>query len=434
MHRDTDQWTTLLHQGQLDTQLRQLYGAGEGVIGVQRKRYEELILTHHKHFPHSGYIRLFSTPGRTELAGNHTDHNHGKVIAASVNLDAIAAVSATADEKVRFYSVDLDQEFEVDLGFLDVHPGEKGTTNALIRGVAAWFAANNKKIGGFNATVQSQVLQGSGLSSSACIEVLLATVFDCLFNDLSTNPVDRAICGKYAENDYFGKPSGLMDQMACSVGGIIGIDFSQPDQPRITRITADFHSAGYQLAIIDTKSDHVGGDDQYASIPLEMKQVAQQIGASVLGDGDPALFWERFSQLRALLPGRALARAAHFFQENARVDHMIKYLQTKPADIPSWLAMVSQSGNSSFKYLQNVIDDPVHQDYALALMAADSFPSSHGKVVHRVHGGGFGGTIQVYVPLEEWDKFVHWMDGLIAPGCVIPLEIRDYGSIEVTAG
>ena len=445
--RNKEQWIEALDEGSLDSLLTQLY-PGDDELEYQKGRYLRLLDVHGSQYPGSGQIRLFSTPGRTELAGNHTDHNNGRVVAGSIHLDAIAAVSCfpgavgcsgtdcQGDQVIRLYSVDMEQSFIISLDKLDPNPEEFGTTQGLIRGVAAWFNNRSISVGRLCMTVQSNVFPGSGLSSSACIEVLLATIIDEIFNNGATTPIERAQCGQFAENNFFGKPSGLMDQMACSVGGVIGIDFHDSALPKVQEVFVDFNQAGYQLAIIDTRSSHAGDTSEYAAIPNEMKLVANLLGAGVLGEADPSLFWDRFAQLRETLPGRAVARAAHFFQENERVVHMITCLTQNPPDILGWLREVQASGNSSQKYLQNVIDQVENQDYALALAATEALSSKLERrgeppIYSRVHGGGFGGTIQVYVPIKHWDSFVDSIENIIGPGTVTSLHIRSKGSIEI---
>lgn len=445
--RTKDQWVEVLDQGSLDSLFTQLY-PGIDEVEYQKGRYLRLLDLHGSQYPGSGQIRLFSTPGRTELAGNHTDHNHGRVVAGSIHLDAIAAVSCfpdavgctgmdcQGDEVIRLYSVDMDQSFIISLDKLEPNTQEFGTTQGLIRGVVAWFKKRSIPVGRLCITVQSNVLPGSGLSSSACIEVLLATIMDEIFNNGALTPIERAQCGQSAENEFFGKPSGLMDQMACSVGGVIGIDFLDTGTPKVQEVFVDFNSAGYQLAIIDTRSSHAGDTMEYAAIPKEMKLVANLLGARVLGEADPSIFWDRFAQLRDTLPGRAVARAAHFFQENDRVVHMVNCLAKDPPNILGWLREVQASGNSSQKYLQNVIDQVENQDYALALAATEALSSKLERkgeppIYSRVHGGGFGGTIQVYVPINHWTFFVESIEKIIGPGAVTALQIRSHGSLEI---
>ncbi|MFP4363717.1 MAG: galactokinase [Spirochaetia bacterium] len=423
-----DAWIEKINQGGLDSVFIELYGKEN--IEAQRSRYVNTITEHRERYGDSE-IRVFSTPGRTELGGNHTDHNLGKVIAGSVDLDAIAVVtlSPAEDQSIDIYSLDFKKEFSVSIEKTSPKEDEKGTTAALIRGVAAWFTEKGLPIKGFQASIQSNVFPGSGLSSSACFEVLICTIADYLHNKGSLSAIDRGLCGKYAENIFFGKPSGLMDQLACSIGGIAGINFQKPEEPEITTVSADFYSAGYQLCIIDTKSHHAASTDDYAAIPREMAMVAKALGVTHLGETTAETFWQRFPLLKNELSGRAVARAAHFFRENKRVEQMLSALQAKP-NIPTYLQAVKESGNSSFKYLQNVIDDVENQDYALALLVTEAAPGAK-DIVSRVHGGGFGGTIQAYVPVEHWNDFTAFMNEKIGHGCVIPITIRNSGSMEI---
>lgn len=486
---------TYITRGALDQSLQRLYPDDE--TAGQRRRYADLVSRHRDRFGAAGEIRLFSTPGRTEIGGNHTDHNHGRVLAGSVTLDAVAAVTplGTGDLRCILTSTTLNREYHLDLGNLEPQRAEEGTTEALIRGTAAWFSNQNLNLGGFYATVDSRVLPGSGLSSSACIEVLLATILDRLYNAGKLGAVGRALCGRFAENRFFGKPSGLMDQLACSLGGLAMLDFADPQKPGIQGLEVDFNALGYQLCIVDTQSDHSTGTADYAAIPREMKLVAQALGREVLGQIDPRDFWTALPDLRTRLPGRALCRAGHFFQENQRVTRMFQSLagdapginrpgtgtgfrgdtdaqagadgisggtsatprgaaeepkspmtpppskegqetglgestHVRKPNIEAFLALVRESGHSSFEYLQNVVDQRENQDYALALLLT-SQPPWENRVVSRVHGGGFGGTIQAYVPRDLWPDFQIRMEAGIGPGAVHPLTIRNLPSLEL---
>lgn len=372
---------------------------------------------------------VFSTSGRTELAGNHTDHNLGKVIAGSINLDTIAAVHATDAREVTFASEGYPT-ISVDISDLEVHESIYGTTEALIRGVAAAFASRGGRVGGFCANVTSSVFKGSGLSSSAAIEVLVGTIFNSLYNDDRFTTTDLAIMGQEAENIHFGKPSGLMDQIACANGGIVGIDFRNPKDPVIAPVAADFADYGYNLIITTTGGNHADLTADYASIPAEMRTVARFFGEDHLREVDPDVFRDNMGRLRkAIRNDRAVLRALHFFNENDRVDSMMKALQER--DFNTYLSLVRQSGDSSFRYLQNIFSPkaPDEQGIALALAMTESFLGDRGAF--RVQGGGFAGTIEAYVPLDLTDTYFRYMERVFGQGCCTVLAIRNLPTTRV---
>ncbi len=364
---------------------------------------------------------LFSASGRTELGGNHTDHNNGKVLAGSINLDTLAAVRTRDDLTVRLISEGYG-EIAVDLSDLSVRDSEKNTTASLIRGIAASFHDRGLEIGGFNASLTSTVLPGSGLSSSASIEVLLAEIFNNLFNGDRLDPVQLAIIGREAENRYFKKPCGLLDQMACAYGGIIGMDFKE-EIPLVTPIDVSFEDYGLSLVIVNTKGSHADLTDEYSAIPREMKQVAAYFGKSVLREVDYDEFIASIKDLREKLDNdRAILRAMHFFNENLRVDGMIDALKSR--DIQMYLALVDDSGSSSFRFLQNVYpsSSPAFQGLSLALSLSEEILSGDGAC--RVHGGGFAGTIQAYVPQDMLQSYIERMEAVFGEGACTVLSIR----------
>ena len=372
---------------------------------------------------------VFSTSGRTELAGNHTDHNLGKVIAGSINLDTIAAVHPT-DDKVVVFASEGYPTISVDISDPAVDESLFGTTQALIRGVAASFASRGGRTGGFCANVGSSVFKGSGLSSSAAVEVLVGTIFNSLFNDDRFTTTDLAIMGQEAENIHFGKPSGLMDQLACANGGIVGIDFGNPKDPVITPVTCDFADYGFNLVITTTGGNHADLTADYASIPTEMRTVARFFGKDYLRDVDPALFRDNLGQLRkAILNDRAVLRAHHFFNENDRVDSMMRALREH--DFKEYLSLVRQSGDSSFRYLQNIFSPKAYdeQGIALALAMAESFIGDDGAF--RVQGGGFAGTIEAYVPIDRTQAYFRYMEAVFGQGCCTVLAIRNLPTMRV---
>ena len=371
---------------------------------------------------------FISVPGRTEIGGNHTDHNHGKVLAAAVNLDSIAWVNQIPGNKVTLISEGFPEPFEVDLAQLAVVESERGTTTALIRGIAARLTDLNYGIGGFNACLTSEIIIGSGLGSSASVEVLIGTIFNVLFNDGSIALEKLASICQYAENNYFGKPCGLMDQLACSVGGAIRIDFESNDDPEITRVHMDFASEGYRLLIVDTGGSHADLTAEYAAIQIEMMAVARALGKETLREIRSNDLFENLAILRSEVGDRAILRAFHFFEENERVDQQIEALRKN--DFQSFLVLINESGNSSYRWLQNIYSarDPRQQSVALALRMSEQFIEQNGAGAVRVHGGGFAGTIQLFLPKELCDEYRKWMHDFVDPESVKVLQIRAIGS------
>lgn len=371
---------------------------------------------------------VFSAPGRTEVGGNHTDHQHGEVLAASINKDAIAVVSPREDSQVNVLAEGFGMT-NIELGDLALREDEKGTTAALIRGVLAGLKDNGYSLGGFDAYITSDVLIGAGLSSSAAFETLIGTIVSGLYNDMSIDPVTIAKIGQFAENTYFGKPCGLMDQMACSVGGLVHIDFEDPADPVVDKIGFDFTKTGYVLCITDTKGSHADLTDDYAAVPAEMKQVAQLLGHDVLRPVTLDSITDNIVTLREKAGDRAVLRAIHFVNETSRAGQEAQALNK--GDLASFLTLVRQSGDSSFKYLQNVYanKDVKCQNISLALAISDSVLGP--DEVSRVHGGGFAGTIQAFVKKENASKYRESMDKVFGEGACEILAIRNQGGIRV---
>ena len=369
---------------------------------------------------------FFSAPGRTEISGNHTDHQHGCVLAAAVNLVTVAEVTLNHFGLIRVQSEGYPV-VEVDLNDLSVHEEEKNTTASLIRGVAAAFSQRGAQLEGFDARVRSSVLPGSGLSSSAAFEVLIGTICNELFFDKRLSAVEIAQVGQYAENVYFGKPCGLMDQTASSVGGMVFIDFENPDSPVVEQIDFDFAAAGHALCIIDSGADHADLTEEYAAIPGELKDVCAFFGKEVLRDIPEADFFAALPELRHRVPDRAILRAVHFYQENKRVQRQAQAL--RDGDFDTFLDLVSESGRSSWMYLQNITPTGAteHQDVAVALALCDTL--LHGQGAFRVHGGGFAGTVQAFVPLEMLDSFKEGIERVLGKGKCHILAIRSEGGI-----
>ena len=355
----------------------------------------------------------FSAPGRTEISGNHTDHQHGCVLAAAVDLETTAEVTLRPDPIIRVASEGY-APVEIDLNDLSVHEAEKNTTAALVRGVAAAFVQRGCQLRGFDAAVRSTVLPGSGLSSSAAFEVLIGTICNELFFDRKCSAVEIAQIGQYAENVYFGKPCGLMDQMASSVGGLVFIDFASPSHPAVRQAAFDFAHCGYTLCTLDSGADHADLTDEYAAIPEEMRRVARVFGKDVLREVDEAEFYANLKSAREAAGDRAVLRAMHFFDENRRVQQQVQALEA--GDFEGFLAGVRDSGRSSWMLLQNVIPtgSREHQQMALALAACEKQLAGRGAC--RIHGGGFAGTLLAFVPNDALTSFRANMEALLGEG------------------
>ena len=376
-----------------------------------------------------GTPRLFSAPGRTELCGNHTDHQRGLVIAAAVNIDNVAAAEINGEDIIRVFSEEHGAAL-IDIKELSPRKDEVGTPAAIIRGVAEYFTKQGFAAPcGFNAFISGQVPVGSGLSSSAAFEVLIARILSGLFFDGKISPETMAHAGQYSENTHFGKPCGLMDQMASAVGGIIGIDFENSDKPRIERLSVDFSDFGYALCIIDTGAKHDKLGDEYAPIPTEMTAVAQLLSADRLRDVTKVRFFEELPSLRGKISDRALLRAAHFFNENERVLHGLEALEK--GDFESFLQLERESGLSSWMHLQNIYPSGAIADQSAALALAWCERLLGGGGACRIHGGGFGGTIQAFVPTSAAERFKQDMELLTGFGSCRFLKIRDAGAVEI---
>ncbi len=395
---------------------------------MQGKRYRSATQNFKAIFGEEDKYRFFSAPGRSEVCGNHTDHNNGRVMAAGVSLDVIAVVVPTDDDIILVKSEGFEAD-NVSLADLSPDENEKNTSASLIRGVAAGFVKNGYKIGGFKAYTTSSVLKGSGLSSSAAFEVLIGSILNGLYNGGEVSDVKIAQIAQFAENQYFGKPSGLMDQMASSVGSFITIDFKDTKNPVIEAIDFDFDKSGHSLCIVDTKGSHADLTPEYASIPEEMKSVAQFFGKKVLREITKTQLLENIDDVRTSCGDRAVLRALHYFDDNKRVKAEAEAL--KNGDFDAFLALVNESGNSSYCYLQNIFatSAPQNQGLSLALYTAKSILRDTGAC--RVHGGGFAGTIQAFVPASKLAEFSNAMNGLFGDGSCYVLSIRSVGGTEV---
>ena len=371
--------------------------------------------------------RYFSAPGRTEIGGNHTDHQRGRVLAAAVNLDTVAAVRVNGTDTIRI----LSQGYplcEVDVKELTPRADEINTTPALIRGVAARFAQLGCEVRGFDAYCESTVLPGSGLSSSAAYEVLIGTIVNHLFFEGKVSQAETAQIGQYAENVFFGKPCGLMDQTASAVGNLVTIDFFDKEHPVIQPVNFDFSACGHALCIIDTRASHADLTDEYAAIPMEIKQVCAHFGCQVLTQIDEEAFYAAIPALRLECGDRAVLRCIHFYQDNARVPKQVAALEN--GDFDAFLKLVSESGRSSWMYLQNVIPAGYkeHQDVAVSLALCEHY--LQGRGAYRVHGGGFAGTVQAFVAFDLLPEFRAGIDAALGQGACHVLSIRPQGGVE----
>lgn len=367
----------------------------------------------------------FSAPGRTEISGNQVDHQNGCVLAGAVNLQMTAEVTLNDSHIIRVDSQGYPL-VEVDLRDLSLREEEKNTTAALVRGMGAAFKERGCKLSGFDVRIRSTVLPGSGLSSSAAFEVLLGTICNELFFEKRMSPVEVAQISQWVENVYFGKPCGLLDQMACAVGGMVFMDFADPSHPVVERLEFDFSSAGHALCIVDVGADHAGMTGEYAAVPGELKALSALYGKKVLREIPEEEFFEKLPQVRHKVPDRALLRAAHFYQENKRVRAQAEALRKN--DFDTFLQLVKESGRSSWMYVQNVIPAGAveHQDMAVALMLCDTL--LQGRGAYRVHGGGFAGTVQAFVPMDMLDGFKEKMEAVLGAGSCHVLSIRKEGS------
>ena len=372
--------------------------------------------------------RYFSAPGRTEIGGNHTDHQRGRVLAGAVNLDTVAAVRVSGTNVIRVQSKGYPL-CQVGLDNLEPVPAEINSTPALIRGVAARFAQLGCKVGGFDAYCESTVLPGSGLSSSAAFEVLIGTIINHLFFDGRVSQAEVAQIGQYAENVFFGKPCGLMDQTASAVGGLVTIDFADKAHPDIRPVHFDFSTTGHALCIIDSRADHADLTDEYAAIPGELKEICDCLGREVTTEIPEEEFYAAIPKLRETCGDRAVMRAMHEYNENRRVPEQVACLEK--GDFEGFLSLIRESGFSSWMYLQNVIPAGYvrQQPVAVALGLCEHY--LRGKGAYRVHGGGFAGTVQAFVPFELLDSFRAGIDAALGEGACHVLSIRPQGGVEM---
>ncbi len=424
---NTRQTAEQLSKGTYDAVLSYLYG--ENALSAQKERYSNTIKEFEKQFGIDREISLFSAPGRTEVCGNHTDHQHGRVLAAGVNLDVIGAASKNSDNVIRIQSKGYPLD-TIDLNDLSIQDSEKNSAAALIRGIAARFQQLGYQIGGFDAYTTSDVLKGSGLSSSAAFETLIGVMFNELFANGKVTPVEIAQIGQYAENEYFGKPCGLMDQTASSVGGFVTIDFVSLHKPMVKKLSVDFEKYGHKLCIVDTGGNHADLTGDYASVPEEMKTVAHEFGKQVLRQVDSQIFYQNIAKVRAACSDRAVLRAFHFFADNERVLQEVRALES--GDFETFKNLVIESGRSSFMYLQNVYTCKNPDEQGLSLGLALSEQLLAGRGAWRVHGGGFAGTIQCFVPEDLLECYRNTMETVFGAGTCHILSIRPVGGVKVS--
>lgn len=426
MEKNTRVFMDEFRNGVYQQRLKEIY-VDEAVLDYQEGRYIKALESFEKIYGEQN-VEIYSAPGRSEVGGNHTDHQHGKVLATSLNLDAIAIVAKTENNVITMKSEGY-RALEVDLSELEPQKGEEGGSKGLIRGVAAGLKQHGYQIGGFQAYVCSDVLSGSGMSSSAAYEVLVGNILSGLYNDMQIDPVLIAQVSQYAENVYFGKPCGLMDQMACSVGGLINIDFADPSKPVVKRVNVDFEAYGYSLCLVDTKGSHADLTPDYAAVPAEMKSVAAYFGKSVLREVDEKEFYREIPKLRTRVGDRAVLRAIHLFEENKRVDGQVAALEA--GDFELFKKLIRASGDSSFKYLQNVYSNHKLQEQGVSLGLAVSDIVLGDRGVNRVHGGGFAGTIQAFVPNDMVKEYKETLDGVFGEGACLVLKVRSCGGVKV---
>ena len=414
--------------GAFDQRLTYVYGAA--ALELQKARYSAAVEEFEKLYGTDRDAALYSVAGRSELSGNHTDHNFGCVVAASIDLDIIAVAAPNADRVIRVKSEGFPEDMVALDSFTAPNPDRFGKSDALIAGMAAGFLKEGYAIGGFDAYTTSNVLKGSGISSSAAFEDMIGNILSHIYNNGGVDNVEIAKLAQYAENEFFGKPCGLMDQMACAVGGIIAIDFADPKSPIIEKVDFDITAAGYNLCIVNTGGNHADLTDDYASVPTEMKAIAAALGKKVLREVDEGELIAAIPTLRESLGDRAILRALHFFAENRRV--ALQKDALSHGDLEGFFSNVIASGRSSFCYLQNVYTtkNVAEQGLSLALCLAERLLADK-TAAWRVHGGGFAGTVQAFVPSEFVEEFRTAMDAAFGEGRCMVLRIRPVGAVKI---
>ena len=418
----------LLESGGARTLMAQLYG--EDGVEANVKRYEDLLAGYEKMFGGEGDVKLFSSPGRTEISGNHTDHNHGKVLAGSINLDCVGVAGTNESNQVHIVSETYNQDFTIDLNHLEPSEKKAGTVD-LVKGLLKGFEESGYSVGGFNAYITSNVISAAGVSSSASFEMLLCSMLNTFFNEGRMDTVAYAHIGKYSENNYWDKASGLLDQMACAVGGLITIDFVEPSAPAVEKIDFDFGSQNHSLIIVQTGKGHADLSAEYSSVPIEMKKAAQVMGKEVLADVDEKEFMQNLNKVRKEAGDRAVMRALHFFAEQNRVDAAVKAIKEK--DYDTFLQCITKSGNSSWKWLQNCFatKDETEQAVPVALALTEMFIEEAGRGYCRVHGGGFAGVIAAVLPKDMTADYVEYMTPYMGKENIYVMQIRQTGAVHM---
>ena len=415
-----------IQSGDFDDRLLDIY-VDENVLDYQKERYVKAIKSYEELYGEDE-VEIYSAPGRSEVGGNHTDHQRGQVLACGLNLDVIAIVSKSDDEIIKIVSDDYNIK-DIDINDLEKKDSEENTSESLIRGVAKRLKDEGYAIGGFKTFMTSDVLRGSGMSSSAAFEVVIGTILSGLYNNMEISPVFIAQASQYAENVYFGKPSGLMDQMASSVGSLVNIDFKDTKNPVIKKVDVDFSKFSHSLCIVDTKGSHADLTPEYAAVPVDMKKVAAYFDKEVLREVDEEEFYANIRDIREKVGDRAVVRAMHFFFDHNTVTKEVNALEA--GDFEEFKKNITASGNSSFKYLQNVYpaSDVENQGLSVGLGVSERVLARKGAV--RVHGGGFAGTIQAFVPNDMVDEYREEMDRLFGEGSCHVLKVRKYGGMKV---
>ena len=409
-----------------DARLKDIY-LDEDQIEYQRNRYIEMIEGFEEIFGEAE-VEIYSAPGRSEIGGNHTDHQHGMVLATSVNLDTIAVVEKLDSDEVEIVSKGYAPS-KLSVEDLEKRTSESGQSVSLVRGIFKRMKELGYNIGGFRVFITSDVIGAAGLSSSACFETLIGTIISGLYNDMKIDMKEIAQMGQYAENVYFDKPCGLMDQMACAVGGLIHIDFADPSSPQVNKVDVDFGKYQYNLCVVDTKGSHADLTDDYADIPAEMKAVAKYFGKPYLREVDEDDFYQNIADIRKKTGDRAVLRALHFFEEEKVVMNEVNAL--KDDDFGEFLRLITQSGNSSYRYLQNIYSNHNVDEQAVSIALGMSEIILQDNGVCRVHGGGFAGTIQIFVRHDFVMEYKKKIEEVFGEGSCYVLNIRKYGGIKV---
>lgn len=422
---NVEQTMEVLNGAGAERLLTELYGADQ--VEEQRGRYRELLEGYRDKFG-DGEVKLFSSPGRTEISGNHTDHNHGKVLAGSINLDCVGVAAVNHSSKVKIVSTTFGQEFTVDLNNLAPSRRKSGTED-LVKGLLKGFQESGYEVGGFNAYITSNVISAAGVSSSAAFEMLLCSMLNTFFNEGRMDTVAYAHVGKYAENHYWDKASGLLDQMACAVGGLITIDFMEPSDPKVEKIDFDFGSQNHSLIIVQTGRGHADLSADYSAVPSEMKKVAEFFGKNYCSEITEKDVIDNLAEVRKYAGDRSVLRALHFFEENKRVENMVKALKEDRFNV--FLENITASGNSSWKWLQNCYTNSNYQEQGItvALALTELFIADKGRGACRVHGGGFAGVIMAMLPNDLVDEYVEYIEKALGKGNAYRMSIRPHGAI-----